>query len=62
MPYFDQKVELGFIQVSSLSEKKLMFWPRRLSVVFRHLLCPGTYPACWRQATAAIIQELLLLL
>ena len=27
-----------------------MFWPPRLSVVFRRLVRLGIFPACWRQA------------
>ena len=33
-----------------------MLWPR-LSVVFRRLVCLGSFPACWRQANVTPIPK-----
>ena len=34
-----------------------MFWPPRLSVVFRRLVRLGSFPACWRQANVTPIPK-----
>ena len=34
-----------------------MLWPARLSVVFRRLVCLGSFSACWRQANVTPIRK-----